>query len=318
VHCHNDLGMAVANSLAGVRGGARQVECTINGIGERAGNTSLEEIVMNLKVRKDFYGVTTNIKTEEIYKTSRLVSKITGMRVQRNKAIVGANAFAHEAGIHQDGMLKDKSTYEIMQPEDVGWTGESMVLGKHSGRHAFKTRLFQLGYDHLSDEDINRAFARFKDHCDKKKDIFDEDLYAIVEDEVTAQDEIYKLEYLGFTSGTEAVPTATVKLRRGSEIVMDASVGDGPVDAAIKAIQRITGIESPLQEYSLEAVTGGRDAVGQVTVIVEHNGRTIKARGASTDVVVASAKAYLKAVNKVIAAQEAAEQESLAVPKTGM
>ena len=317
VHCHNDLGMAVANSLAGVRGGARQVECTINGIGERAGNASLEEVVMNLKIRKDFYGVTTNIKTEEIYKTSRLVSKISGMKVQRNKAIVGANAFAHEAGIHQDGMLKDKSTYEIMRPEDVGWTGESMVLGKHSGRHAFKTRLYQLGYDHLSDDDINRAFARFKDLCDKKKDIFDEDLYAIVEDEVGEHDETYQLDYLGFTSGTEAVPTATVKLRRGTEVSMDASVGDGPVDAAIKAIQRITGVEAPLQEYSLEAVTGGRDALGQVTVIVEHEGQTIKARGASTDVVVASAKAYLKAVNKVIAIKERADGE-LAVPKVGM
>jgi 2-isopropylmalate synthase len=310
VHCHDDLGMAVANSLAGVRGGARQVECTINGIGERAGNASLEEIVMNLKVRKDFYGMTTNIKAEEIYKTSRLVSKISGMKVQRNKAIVGANAFAHESGIHQDGMLKDKSTYEIMRPEDVGWTGESMVLGKHSGRHAFKTRLFQLGYDHLTDDDINRAFARFKDLCDKKKDIFDEDLYAIVEDEAGEQEQEYQLQYLGFTSGTETVPTATVKLRRNGEILMDASVGDGPVDAAIKAIQRITGIEAPLQEYSLEAVTGGRDAVGQVTVVVANEGRTIQARSASTDVVIASAKAYLKAINKIISLRTQPEQPS--------
>lgn len=318
VHCHNDLGMAVANSLAGVRAGARQVECTINGIGERAGNASLEEIVMNLKVRKDYYGVTTNVNTAEIYRTSRLVSKITGMKVQRNKAIVGANAFAHEAGIHQDGMLKARDTYEIMRPEDVGWTGESMVLGKHSGRHAFKTRLFQLGYDHLSEDDINRAFDRFKDLCDKKKDIYDEDLYAIVEDEVAQPEEVYHLEYLGFTSGTDALPTATVKLRRGGEILMDASVGDGPVDAALKAIQRITGVEAPLQEYSLEAVTGGRDAVGQVSVVVAADGRTFKARGASTDVVVGSAKAYLKAINMLLLARERAEEEELAVPKQGM
>jgi len=318
VHCHNDMGMAVANSLAGVMGGARQVECTINGIGERAGNASLEEVVMNLKVRKDFYKVTTNINTAEIYKTSRLVSKITGMKVQRNKAIVGANAFAHESGIHQDGMLKARDTYEIMRPEDVGWTGESMVLGKHSGRHAFKTRLFQLGYDHLNEEELNRAFTQFKALCDKKKDIFDEDLYAIVEDEVAQPEQTYQLEYLGFTSGTDTLPTATVKLRRGSEELMDASVGDGPVDAALKAIQRITGVEAPLQEYSLEAVTGGNDAVGTVSVTVLHNGRTIKARGSSTDVVLASAKAYLKAINSIVNARDRESDEALAVPKQGM
>ncbi|MBX7245778.1 MAG: 2-isopropylmalate synthase [Candidatus Sumerlaeaceae bacterium] len=316
VHCHNDLGMAVANSLSAIRSGARQVECTINGIGERAGNASLEEIVMNLQVRKDFYEFTTNIKASEIYRTSRLVSKTTGMKVQRNKAIVGANAFAHEAGIHQDGVLKERTTYEIMCAEDVGWSGEQMVLGKHSGRHAFKTRLVQLGYDTLTDDQVNKAFTRFKDLCDKKKDIFDEDLYAIVEEEVQKDDETYTLDYVGFSTGTETVPTATVKLRIGGDIVMDASVGDGPVDAAFKAVQRITNIEAALHEYSLEAVTGGRDALGQVTVVLEEGGRTVRARAASTDVLVASVKAYLNAVNKLIALHNAPPQE--VVPKRGM
>jgi len=315
VHCHNDLGLAVANSLAALREGARQVECTINGIGERAGNASLEEIVMNLKVRKDFYGLTTGIKTEEIYRTSRLVSEITGIRVQRNKAIVGANAFAHESGIHQDGVLKERTTYEIMRPEEVGWTGESMVLGKHSGRHAFKTRLAQLGYDQLSEQEINRLFERFKELCDKKKEIFDEDLYAIVEDEVFGSPEVYSLDYLGFTSGTSTVPTATVRLKKGDEYKMDASCGDGPVDAAFRAVQRITGVEAELVDYSLEAVTGGTDAVGQVSVAIRANGTRVRARGASTDIVTAS-KAYVNAINKLIAMRESARSED--VPKTGM
>lgn len=307
VHCHNDLGLAVANSLAAVRQGARQIECTINGIGERAGNASLEEIVMNLGVRKDFFGLTTGVNTREIYRTSRMVSKITGMKVQRNKAIVGGNAFAHEAGIHQDGVLKERTTYEIMHAEDVGWTGEQMVLGKHSGRHAFKTRLFQLGYEQLTEDDVNNAFTRFKELCDKKKEVYDEDLYAIVEDEVFKSPETYHLDYLGFASGTSAVPTATVKLRRNGETYMDASVGDGPVDAAFKAIQRITGMELPLQEYSLEAVSGGMDAIGRVAVTVNHGGKAIKAHASSTDVVVASVQAYLNAVNKVLALTEAHE-----------
>jgi 2-isopropylmalate synthase len=316
VHCHNDLGLAVVNSLSAIRQGARQVECTINGIGERAGNASLEEIVMNLKVRKDFFGFTTNINTPEIYRTSRLVSEITGIKVQRNKAIVGGNAFAHEAGIHQDGVLKERTTYEIMRAEDVGWTGESMVLGKHSGRHAFKTRLVQLGHKQLSDQDVNKAFERFKDLCDKKKEVFDEDLYAIVEDEVFASPEVYKLEYLGFTSGTDTVPTATVKLRKGDEVFMDASCGDGPVDSAFRAIQRITGIEAELKEYSLEAVTGGMDALGQVAVTIEAGGTKVRARGASTDIVVASVKAYLNAINKLIGLKEASQVVN--VPKKGM
>jgi 2-isopropylmalate synthase len=316
VHCHNDLGLAVVNSLAALRAGARQVECTINGLGERAGNASLEEIIMNLRVREDFYGLKTGINTREIYRTSRMVSKITGMRVQRNKAVVGGNAFAHEAGIHQDGVLKERTTYEIMSAEDVGWTGESMVLGKHSGRHAFKSRLAQLGYDQLSEDDVNRGFEKFKALCDKKKDIFDEDLYAIVEETVFQAPETYHLEYLGFASGTDTVPTATVKLLRNGEVCMDAGVGDGPVEAAFKAIERITGVEATLSEYSLEAVTGGTDAQGQVIVVVEHEGTKVKARASNTDVVVASAKAYLNAINKILALKENRESES--VPKTGM
>lgn len=304
VHCHNDLGLAVVNSLAGLRAGARQVECTINGIGERAGNASLEEIVMNLKIREDFYGFQTGINTKEIYKTSKMVSNISGMKVQRNKAVVGANAFAHESGIHQDGVLKAPETYEIFSPELVGWTGESMVLGKHSGRHAFKTRLQELGFDKLSDDNINTAFEKFKELCDKKKEIFDEDLYAIVEDTTEGVEEAFKIAYLGFSSGTEAVPTATVKLARGEEVFTDAGVGDGPVDAVFKAVERITGIKADLKDYSLEAVTGGMDAIGQVAVSVEIEGKAFKARGAHTDVVVASARAYLQAINKFISQKE--------------
>jgi 2-isopropylmalate synthase len=315
-HCHNDLGLAVANSLAALRAGARQVECTINGIGERAGNASLEEIVMNLKVRQDFFGLTTGINTKEIYRTSRLVSEITGIRVQRNKAIVGANAFAHEAGIHQDGVLKERSTYEIMLAEDVGWTGESMVLGKHSGRHAFKTRLAQLGYDSLSDEEINKAFERFKELCDKKKEVLDEDLYAIVEDEVFHAPEIYQLDYLGFTSGTSTVPTATVRLRKGDELLQEASCGDGPVDAAFRAVERLIKVDSELVDYAVDAVTGGTDAQGQVAVTVRVNGKKVRARSSHTDIVTASVRAYLHAINKALQLKDTATNED--VPKTGM
>jgi len=318
VHCHDDLGLAVANSLAGLRAGARQVEGTINGIGERAGNASLEEVVMALNVRKDTWGLHTGIKTEEIYRTSRMVSNISGLKVQRNKAIVGANAFAHESGIHQDGMLKARDTYEIMRAEDVGWMGESMVLGKHSGRHAFKTRLQQLGFDHLSDTDFAAAFERFKELCDKKKDIFDEDLYAIIDEQSeTPGEEAFRLMYVGFSSGTDTIPTATVKVAQGSETLVDAGTGDGPVDAVFQAIQRITGIHGVLKEYSLEAITGGMDAQGQVSVTVEIEGQTVKARGASTDVVMASARAYMLAINKHLASKSRSE-ETAAVPKQGM
>jgi len=309
VHCHNDLGLAVANSLAGIRAGARQVECTINGIGERAGNASLEEVVMALSVRGDDMGLHTGIKTQEIYRTSRMVSTISGLKVQRNKAIVGANAFAHESGIHQDGMLKARDTYEIMRPEDVGWTGESMVLGKHSGRHAFKTRLAQLGYETATDDEINAAFEKFKQLCDKKKDIYDEDIYAIMDEQTEKTgEEAFRLTYVGISSGTDTVPTATVKVAQGNEILADAGTGDGPVDALFQAIQRITGVKAVLKEYSLEAITGGMDAQGQVSVTVEIEGDRIKARGASTDVVYASGRAFMNAINKHFArkAKEAA------------
>jgi 2-isopropylmalate synthase len=311
VHCHNDLGLAVANSLAGIVAGARQVECTINGLGERAGNASLEEIVMNLQVRKDFYKCETGINTREIYRTSRLVSQITGVSVQRNKAIVGANAFAHEAGIHQDGVLKEPTTYEIMTADSVGWTGESMVMGKHSGRHAFKKRLEELGF-RFNDDEINRAFARFKDLCDKKKEVFDEDVYAIVDDEILTTKQIYQLEYLHTTSGTTTIPTATVKIRKGDEVLQDAGNGDGPIDAAYNAIRRITGMDVKLEEYAIEAATGGEDAVGRVTVKISLGTRVAKGRGASTDIILASIKAYINALNVL------AIQEEVVAEKKGM
>lgn len=318
VHCHNDLGLAVANSLAGLRAGARQVECTINGIGERAGNAALEEIVMALAVRKDEHGLTTDIKTEEIYKTSKMVSSISGLKVQRNKAIVGANAFAHESGIHQDGMLKARDTYEIMTPESVGWTGESMVLGKHSGRHAFKTRLNQLGFDHLPEPEVNAAFEKFKELCDKKKDIYDEDLFAIVDEQSDKPgEEAFTLAYVGVASGTDTIPTATVKIARGTDVLVDAGTGDGPIDAVFQAIQRITNVTATLKDYSVDALTGGMDAQGQVAVTVDIDGRLIKARGSSTDVVIASARAYMQAINKYMAIK-AKETEPSGIAQQGL
>jgi 2-isopropylmalate synthase len=303
VHCHNDLGMAVANSLAAVKNGARQVECTINGIGERAGNASLEEIVMNLMVRQDYFGVTTGINTKEIYRCSKLVQEITGQRVQANKAIVGANAFAHEAGIHQDGVLKERTTYEIMTAESVGWAGDSMVMGKHSGRHAFKKRLEGLGFQ-LADAELDVAFGRFKEICDKKKEVYDDDLYAIVGDSVHYAKPHWELIYVHVVSGTDTIPTATVKLRCGDKELVEAAMGDGPVDAAFRAIERAVGLEVRLQQYQLDAVTSGKDALGRVTVTVAKNGYKSRARGVSTDIVVASAKAFINALN-AIAFQEA-------------
>ncbi len=298
VHCHNDLGLATSNSLAAVINGARQVECTINGIGERAGNASLEELVMILKTRKDYFNYTTSVKTEEIHKTSRMVSSLTGIHVQPNKAIVGENAFRHEAGIHQDGILKKKSTYEIMNPESIGLMESKLVLGKHSGRHAFKKRLSDIGF-RFSDADLERAFARFKKLADKKKEIYDEDLEAIVEDEISTVPEIFKLVYVHTTSGTRTVPTATVKLKVGGKIIQDAACGDGPVDAAYKTIDRITGMGAKLVDYSLRAVTSGKDALGEVTVRIKKGNKTVTGRGTSTDVIEASAKAYINAVNKM-------------------
>lgn len=297
-HCHNDLGLAVANSLSAVRNGARQVECTINGLGERAGNASLEEIVMALKVRQDFLGVTTGINTRQIYKTSRLVSHLTGIPVQRNKAIVGENAFAHEAGIHQDGILKERTTYEIMRPQDVGVPKSRLVLGKHSGRHAFKDKLRGLGYD-LSENEVDTAFSKFKQLADKKKCVFDEDIEALVDEQITSIPQVFVLDYFNVTSGTRTIPTATVRLRKGKKILQDASCGDGPVDAACKAIDRITGIKGELSDYELRAVTGGKDALGEVTVRVKSGKRIVTGRASSTDIIEASVKAYLNGINKL-------------------
>ena len=298
VHCHNDLGLAVANSLTAILKGAGQVECTINGIGERAGNAAMEEIVMALKVRGDFFKADTGIVTQELYRTSRLVSKITGMVVQPNKAIVGANAFAHEAGIHQDGVLKERTTYEIMRPQDIGIPSSKIVLGKHSGRHAFKTRLEELGFS-LTEEEINRAFERFKRLADQKKYIFNEDIEALVSDEVLRITEVYQLVDLEVSSGTKKRPTATVKMKiNGDEKELTVS-GDGPVDAVYKAITELTGSKAELNKFEIKAITGGTDALGEVTVILEEAGHTVRGHGSDTDIIIASAKAYINALNKL-------------------
>jgi 2-isopropylmalate synthase len=299
VHCHNDLGQAVANSLVAIQQGARQVECTINGIGERAGNASLEEIVMALRTRKDFFGVSSGVRTEEIYRTSRLLSHITGVHVQPNKAIVGENAFAHEAGIHQDGVLKEKLTYEIMRPEDIGRPSNKLVLGKHSGRHAFKIRLKDLGLD-LDGAELDKAFKRFKDLADKKKEVYDEDLLAIVKDEMTQVPETYSLEYLHFVSGTGLIPSATVRVRREEQLFQDSGTGDGPVEAVYDAIDAVTGTKGRLLDYNLRAVTQGRDAMGEVSVKVDFDGTVVVGKGSSTDVIEASARAYLNAINRLV------------------
>ncbi|MBL7157103.1 MAG: 2-isopropylmalate synthase [Candidatus Omnitrophica bacterium] len=298
VHCHNDLGLGVSNSLAAVSGGARQVECTINGLGERAGNASLEEIVMSIATRKDIFKFKTNVKKNQIYKTSRLVSKLTGMLVQPNKAIVGANAFAHEAGIHQDGLLKERRTYEIMRPEDVGFKETKLVLGKHSGRHALRARLKKLGYT-LSDKEIERAFTRFKKLADKKKEVFDEDLATIVEDEIGTASEIYKLISFYILSGNKVTPSATVTLKHEGKTLVANSTGDGPVDACYKAVEKITGEKPRLLSYNLNAVTAGKDALGEVAVRMKIGKEEMNGRGASTDVVEASLKAYLDALNRL-------------------
>jgi 2-isopropylmalate synthase len=305
VHCHNDLGLAVANSLAAVRAGARQVECTVNGIGERAGNASLEEIVMTLKTRGDFFGgIGTNVNTREIVKASRLVSRMSGLVVQRSKAIVGENAFAHSSGIHQDGILKKRETYEIMDPQEVGWGQTELPLTKHSGRAAVAARLRHLGFDMKAD-DLNAIFTRFKEVGDKKKFVYDDDLTALVEDHITEVPETWSLEYLNVVSGNQTVPTATVRLRKTGEkkdgALQDAGVGDGPVDAALKAIDRLTQTRGQLMDYSLRAVSQGKDALGEVTVKVNFGkGELITGKGASTDIIEASARAYLNAVNRFL------------------
>ena len=299
VHCHNDLGQAVANSLTALRHGARQIECTINGIGERAGNASLEEVVMALRTRRDFFGLETGVRTEEIFRTSRLLSHITGVHVQPNKAVVGENAFAHEAGIHQDGVLKEKLTYEIMRPEDIGRPSNKLVLGKHSGRHALAARLKDLGFD-LSGAELDRAFKKFKDLADRKKEVYDEDLMAIVADDATQIPETYTLDYLHSISGTGLIPSATVRLVKDGQTFQDSGVGDGPVDAALAAIDAITGLKGRLQDYALRAATGGKDAIGEVSVKVDFDGTVVSGKGSSTDVIEASARAYLNALNRLV------------------
>ena len=299
VHCHNDLGLGVANSLSAVLNGAGQVECTINGLGERAGNASLEEIVMAIKTRNDiFKGMTTGIVTRELCKTSRLVSKLTGMPVQPNKAIVGANAFAHEAGIHQDGVLKERSTYEIMRPEDVGFEESKMVLGKHSGRHAFAKRLKELGFT-LAKEQLDQAFDRFKNLADKKKEIFDEDLETIIDEEISKIPERFRLVHFHIISGDEVAPQATIKLLYQGKVRESTSSGDGPVDACYKAIDKITALKGTLLDYQIRSVTRGKDALGEVSVKIRTDSGIVSGRGASTDVIEASVKAYVNAMNKL-------------------
>jgi len=298
VHCHNDLGLAASNSLSAVLNGAGQIECTVNGIGERAGNCSMEEVVMALRTRRDIFDADTNIKTEEIMRSSRLVTKITGMYVQPNKAIVGANAFSHESGIHQDGLLKEKSTYEIIRPEAIGLHKTKFVLGKHSGRHAFRTRLSELGYT-LADEEINHAFERFKRLADQKKEIYDEDLEALVTEEVTTVPEIYTLVDLNVSAGIHQRPTAVIKLKMNEEIIEKTEHGDGPVDAVFKAITSITGTKCSLLKYEVKAITGGTDALGEVVCSVEEDGKSVSGHGSDTDIIIASAKAYINALNKL-------------------
>ncbi|HXR56498.1 MAG TPA: 2-isopropylmalate synthase [Casimicrobiaceae bacterium] len=300
VHCHNDLGVAVANSLAAVMNGARQVECTVNGLGERAGNASLEEIVMAVRTRRDVFACETRIDTAQIVPASKLVSSITGFPVQPNKAIVGANAFAHESGIHQDGVLKHRETYEIMRAEDVGWHANKLVLGKLSGRNAFRTRLSELGIDLPDEEAFNTAFARFKELADKKGEVFDEDLHALISEEVVEPThEHYRLAALKVTSETGMVPHARVVMAIGDAEVVAEVAGDGPVDAVFKSIERMAGSHANLLLYSVNAITGGTDAQGEVTVRLEQAGRIVNGLGADTDIIVASAKAYINALNRL-------------------
>ncbi len=297
VHCHNDLGLAVANSLSGVINGARQVECTINGIGERAGNASLEEIVMALKVRKDLLGFYTDIMTTEIYNTSRMVSSFTGIVVQPNKAIVGDNAFAHESGIHQDGMLKDRNTYEIISPQTVGFSKTKIVLGKHSGKHGLKARLSEIGYS-LNENELNEVYEKFTALADKKKEIFDDDLRIIMGDSfVNISSNHYELEYMHVSMGTNLLPTSTVKIKKGSTLYQESATGDGAVDACFNAIERALGIKLNLESYQVRSITSGRQALGEVIVRIREDEKYFTGRGISTDVIEASVKAYISCIN---------------------
>ena len=299
VHCHNDLGLAVANSLAAIQSGARQVETTINGIGERAGNTAMEELVMTLRTREDQMALHTDIVTEHIHATSRLVSTITGMPVQPNKAIVGANAFAHESGIHQDGVLKERTTYEIMNPKDVGITEGNLVLGKHSGRHALKDRIVALGYK-LSDDELNRVFIRFKEVADVKKDMVDEDIEAILMDEVLRIPETYELVSLGVMSGSKTMPTAAIKMKIDGKESDTSKIGIGPIDATFRAIAELTATKSKLLYFAVSSITGGTDAQGEVLVRLEDEGKVVVGQGADPDIITAAAQAYLNGLNRIV------------------
>jgi 2-isopropylmalate synthase len=300
VHCHDDLGLSVANSLEAIKKGARQIECTVNGIGERAGNASLEEVVMALKTRSDLFGLTTGVDTTQIYKTSRMVSERTGFLVQPNKAIVGANAFRHQSGIHQDGVLKMPKTYEIMDPRDVGIPASSLVMGKSSGRHAFRERLAELGYT-LSEDDFDRAFASFKELADKKKDVTDRDIESIIAEDKRTLTEVYHLERIQVTCGDRGIPTAAVKLiNPNGEEQADAALGTGPVDAVYQAINRIVKVPNNLTEFTVKSVTEGIDAIGEVMIRIESEGVTYTGRGADTDIIVACAKAYINALNRLL------------------
>ncbi len=298
VHCHNDLGLATANTLAAIQAGARQAEVTLNGIGERAGNTSMEEVVMALHTRHNHMGLDTGIKTEHIHASSRLVSMITGIMVQPNKAIVGANAFAHEAGIHQDGMLKNPMTYEIMRPETIGLSKNQLVLGKHSGRHALRNRLKELGYE-LSEEELDTIFAKFKDLADKKKHIVDEDLEVMVTEGILRTSEVFKLNYLHVTAGTTVLPMASVELAINGRPARDAGYGNGPIDAAFNSIAKMTGTQSELLRFTVSALTGGTDSQGEVTVRLRENGLVALGKGADPDIITASAKAYINGLNRL-------------------
>lgn len=297
VHCHNDLGMAVANSFAAVENGARQVECTINGIGERAGNASLEEFVMALNVRKDFFKYYTNINTKEIYNTSKMVSAFTGILVQRNKAIVGENAFSHESGIHQDGVLKNRETYEIMSPESVGIPKNKIVLGRHSGKHGLKAHLEELGY-RLSGEELQRVYEAFTELADKKKEVFDDDLRMLMGDEINNESSNYFLDYMHVSSGSTSVPNAVVRIKVENDLYEDSATGDGPVDAVFNAIDRALQIDSEIESYHVRSVTSGREALGEVLVRIKNRIGSFTGRGVSTDIIEASAKAYLSALDQ--------------------
>jgi 2-isopropylmalate synthase len=312
VHCHNDLGLAVANSLAALREGARQIECTINGIGERAGNCALEEVVMALRTRHDYFNLQTGVNTRLLYPTSRKVTHVTGLMVQRNKAIVGQNAFAHESGIHQDGMLKHASTYEIMRPEDVGIAKTDLVLGKHSGRHALKQRIQELGY-HLSDEQLNKVFEQFKVLADRKKEVYDADIEALAEAQMYTGPATWVLETFTCNAGSGTIHSAAVGLwHKDGRVLSDASVGDGPVDAVFKAIERITGIDVTLRDYRVRSVSVGEDAQGEAHVEAEYQGRVVTGRAVSTDIIEASALAFLQVINKL-----STRQQTRINPQTG-